>query len=281
MGRPSQADLLAYQLSSSTTSLPSASSLASAKKKTSFQARSAIRNHQESDSDDDDDEVIGYGKPQKRRPKESLLDLLNSEPPPSWVDGPTDNTPPPTPSVPKKKTSFGARLLRGRQSKEPAVIYEDDAAFRQSGPLRASPSSTSLGSRSGKGSKLGRLTGDDAGEFMPKPFMSASIKLTPKDAFASSDSTRDLADFLRSSQPPSLVRSPSVANSIDTLSTTTTTHGRLRSVLNGRTKSDDSPVHRLENERPRPESKFGLNIWASDTWASGQDHTENMGSPLA
>ncbi|GAA5855077.1 hypothetical protein JCM8547_002371 [Rhodosporidiobolus lusitaniae] len=220
-----------------------ASSLPQAPPRPKLVGRAARKQTEEEEEEPTDDELedelndFGYGaRPRKRKEKkESLLDILNSEPP-EWMSSPPAPLEPiEVVSAPQRSGTFGRKLRQRFGSSTGNSSSSDDpqAAFSTLRPSRSAGNLLSLGglrkmggnSHSSKRSLAGSVAGesasisrddltaslnghggkedlDDFARLLP-PVSAPVRKLSAKDATSStSDSTRALADFLRSSAPP-------------------------------------------------------------------------------
>ncbi|GAA6002631.1 hypothetical protein JCM10207_007602 [Rhodosporidiobolus poonsookiae] len=186
---------------------------------------------EEEETDDElEDELLdfGYGAP-KRKPKEkkeSLMDILNSEPPEWLTREPATLEPIEVHEAPVPTRGFTKKFRQRFATSSPSATGEDDpqAAFST---LRSSRSAGNLLGSLRKGSLASRTPSNrsrddlhqrsDAAfsslhsvpatvpvdEFARLPPQPPLRKLAAKDASTSAtSSTRDLADFLRSSGPP-------------------------------------------------------------------------------
>ncbi|ORY90177.1 hypothetical protein BCR35DRAFT_323672 [Leucosporidium creatinivorum] len=185
---------LSDSYSTTTTSPASSPDIA---RRPKFTSRPATARSREESDDDLEDELndFGYGSTRKSKPKESLLDLLNSEPPAWMMD---EQNVPPAPS-PRKSNLLQKKIRLG--SNRPSTAPADDPTARFS-TLRSFKSTTSiLGSRKSKSSAKGSDQFADDDDF-GRSIGAGTKKLSAKDAAPSPSSTRDLADFLRTSAPP-------------------------------------------------------------------------------
>ncbi|BGP36332.1 hypothetical protein JCM10449v2_000232 [Rhodotorula kratochvilovae] len=209
-----------------------------------LQGRGGTRAAQDEDEEQTDDELedelndFGYGAPRRRKEKkESLLDMLNSEPPDWMVQTPPRASIDPEPLPPAQpKRSVTLTKLRqrfgstGPAQDSPALPAAD--SFSGLSTLRTSRSASnllsSLRGRLGGGANGANRSRDDFSDttapsmlpgsasqsslayanpndsfaaFDPLPPMPTK-KLAAKEAYTACASTRDLADFLRSSGPP-------------------------------------------------------------------------------
>ncbi|GAA5925056.1 hypothetical protein JCM3775_006351 [Rhodotorula graminis] len=204
-----------------------------------LQSRGGTKTAQDEDDADDTDDLedelndFGFGAPRRRKEKnESLLDILNSDPP-GWMQQAPEPTPiepeplaqpkrsatlskfrarfgstGPAPAVPVNDSLVGLSTLRTSRSASNLLTSlrgrlgsgvnrsRDDFHDPSSLPASASQSSLPYVTENGVSANLAR---PDHQPVRPQP----ARKLAAKEAAASSSaSTRDLADFLRSSGPP-------------------------------------------------------------------------------
>ncbi|GAA6058501.1 hypothetical protein JCM10212_006940 [Sporobolomyces blumeae] len=236
-----------------------------------LRGRTAISKARAEDSEEATDEDLedelndfGYGSTRKRKEKkESLLDLLNSEPP-SWMVEPE-----PVPvSIPKRSTTLQHRLRTRFSSNH--VDDDTHAGFttlnrggskskkENENPLRSSKSasnlfgtlrskmsggggstrsrddlttiyqqSSSLSSSTGyKNSFNGSTMDDDAFDRLVGSPVTPTRKLKAKEAVSAPAGTRDLADFLRAgAAPPTLSNSKSSTSLANTEGSSVMTTG--------------------------------------------------------
>ncbi|GAA5837091.1 hypothetical protein JCM9279_005583 [Rhodotorula babjevae] len=205
-----------------------------------LQGRGGTRTAQQDDvADETDDDLedelndFGYGAPKRRKEKkESLLDMLNSEPPGWTAHAPDTTTIDPEPVVQPKRSATLSKFRARFGSTGPAPSLPSSDALVGLSTLRPSRSAsnllTSLRGRLGSGVNRSRDNFDDAhapsanASQASLPYVTEhgsmsnlaqmdrlparpppTRKLAAKEASSSaSASTRDLADFLRSSGPP-------------------------------------------------------------------------------
>ncbi|GAA6038633.1 hypothetical protein JCM8097_009457 [Rhodosporidiobolus ruineniae] len=209
---------------------------------TKLTGRTAARKRDEEDEEETDDELedelndFGYGAPKRRKEKkESLLDILNSDPPEWMTREPLE--PVPLAVVPQRTGTFSKKLRQrfGTSSssisngsiaanEDPQAAFSTLRTSRSAGnllsfSLRSSKRSTTTTSN-GNGASHSRdnlsLSGsttnlilptqseiDEFGRLPTLPPSPPQRKLAAKDATsATTESTRDLATFLRESVPP-------------------------------------------------------------------------------
>lgn len=211
-------------------------------------------------------------------------DLLNSEPP-AWMTQEDDPKPVQSPS---RKTNILQKKMRIGSTRSSA---ETDPTARFS-TLRSFKSSSSIlgRSKSSKNSTSADLFRDD--DF--RQLIGAKPqKLVAKDSAPSPSSTRDLADFLRSSAPPAptLSRSASSRGRSSTTGSieTATTSGSariLRAVKAGASKASlirsdsGSSQHQRsikEAVSPGAESMFDASLWRSNlSLPNDHEHEESL-----
>ncbi|GAA5898240.1 hypothetical protein JCM8208_000192 [Rhodotorula glutinis] len=202
-----------------------------------LQSRGGTRTvQQDDDADETDDDLedelndFGFGAPKRRKEKkESLLDILNSDPP-GWMPQPPETaTVDPEPLAQPKRSATLSKFRARFGSIGPAPVVPATDSLVGLSTLRTSRSASnllsSLRGRLGSGVNRSRddfhdlpasasqsslpyvmengssanLAHSDRLPARPQP----AKKLAAKEASsASSSSTRDLADFLRSSGPP-------------------------------------------------------------------------------
>ncbi|GAA5914443.1 hypothetical protein JCM5296_002140 [Sporobolomyces johnsonii] len=213
-------------------------------------AISKSRPEDEEETDDDlEDELndFGYGTTRRKEKKESLLDMLNSDPP-DWM---VENEPVPV-SVPKRHATLQKKI----RSKLSSTPLEDDphAGFttlrrrgsKNTSPLRATRSAGNLltNFRNRTNTLTSRISGGDRSHDdlalpgtappIPSSFSQEQVgddddaftrslgppsaptrtlsaapmrKLSAKEATSTATTTRELAEFLRTSEPPLSVSS--------------------------------------------------------------------------
>ncbi|KAK4701044.1 hypothetical protein P7C70_g5192, partial [Phenoliferia sp. Uapishka_3] len=267
MVRPSQADILASQLQTASNRTPSSpdtpwlsdsrsspSSSPELPKKNMFKPREAIARRRVEDEEDDEEEeeFIGYGKPKKTGPKESLMDLLSSDPP--WSINEIPLLPLPTSH---SKQSFGRKFLgRRRMGSTPVADSEHG-----NGGLRSTKSSGSLG----------KVPNFDDFSLSLSP---QTKKLTAKGAEGRTESTRDLADFLRQSEPPLEATPPKSmrgrASTAASYETSTTNSSRLNAAMSRSTG-------RSEERRKKESDETELIIVSNPT----NPETSSLGSGIS
>lgn len=192
-----------------------------------------------SDEEDEEDDEFEYQPTPKRKPapkEESLMDFLNSVPPPSSAEpvpfnlsSSRTNTAPTKAAAPKKKASAPSLMSRFRQNSAASPVPAMPSYGSRSGSVSHQPSSRSMATNYGSSSSSSNkgyipiqvnIPTGGVGDLFPaygNASTSATItstssrpsgrvpmkKFEPRDAVSvPSRGTSDLAEFLRSSEPP-------------------------------------------------------------------------------
>lgn len=191
-----------------------------------------------SDDEDEEDDDFDFQSTPKRKPppkEESLIDFLNSVPPPSSTEPvpfslPRTNTAPAKAAAPKKKASAPSLMSRFRQNSSAATPSPPaSSSFSTRGGPVSQSSNRSPGNKLGGGSSANKgyipiqvnIPTGGVGDLFPAYGSTASAtstvtpsssrpsgrvpmkKFEPRDAVSvPSRGTSDLAEFLRSSEPP-------------------------------------------------------------------------------
>ena len=179
-------------------------------------------------------------------------DLLSSDPPWSTHDVPLP------PSPPHSKQSFGRKFLnRRRNGSSPAEPAATDADFRRPGTTRT-PGIGGLRSTKSSASLPSPKDDDFALSLSPQ-----TKRLVAKSSRGGGESTRDLADFLRLSEPPSTYSPPS------------SSRGRASTVASSETASSGTTRIKTALRVGRPPKDL---VEDQKDWLSSTPETSSIGS---
>mgnify|MGYP001587543641 FL=1 len=197
---------------------------------------------------------------------------MNSEPPPSWKEP----APLPAPAPPKKRSFLQKNFRRRAGSNHDA----EDQQFRAPGALRSTAFNSNL--RQSKSSPLLEKTSTTPSEdpFAPYSNTTPTKKLVTKTARPAGNDTRDLADFLRSSEAPSdFSRTTSRGRASTHGSIDTATSGpksKLKAFLRGGRRDEETETlytaHSISTPVPSPgrDSFFG-GSWKNTAWSISRE----------